>query len=96
MLGFDRTAARYVWTVVLVLVALGIVFSIRKTLFMFTVALLFAYLLTPLVNLLDRALPTRSRTAALALAYIIVLSVLPIVWELWRGWRESRNARAQA
>lgn len=76
MLGFDRTAARYVWTVMLVLAALSIVYSIRHTLFIFTVALLFAYLLTPLVNLLDRVLPTRSRTGALALAYIIVLSVI--------------------
>ena len=46
MLGFDRAAARYTWTVVLVLVAIAVLFLIRKTLFVFTVALLLAYLLT--------------------------------------------------
>jgi predicted PurR-regulated permease PerM len=78
MLGFDSAAARYTWTVLLVLLALAALFSIKKTLFIFTVALLFAYLLTPLVNFLDRVLPTRSRTPALALSYMIVVAIMTL------------------
>lgn len=71
MLGFDRKAARYVWTAALVLLLIAVVYLVRKTLFVFILAVLFAYLLSPLVNLLDRFLPTRGRTVALALAYVI-------------------------
>ena len=41
----------------------------------FRSALLFAYLLSPLVNLLDRFLPGRTRTPALALAYVIFIGL---------------------
>ena len=52
----------------------------RSTLFIFTLALLFAYLLSPLVNLLDRALPKqRTRTLALALAYVIFVGLVVLV-----------------
>ena len=71
MLGIDQRAARYVWTAAAVVLALGLVYMLRRTLFIFVLALLFAYLLSPLVNLLDRAIPGRTRTPALALAYII-------------------------
>lgn len=71
MLGFDRKAARYTWTTVAVLAVLWLVYQVRSTLFIFILALLFAYLLSPLVDLLNRALPFRARTPALALAYVI-------------------------
>src|SRR5215472_2883616 len=74
MLGVSRKAVRYTWSTVLVLLALWLIYTVRSTLFIFVLALLFAYLLAPLVNLLDRALPgTRARGAALALAYIIFI-----------------------
>src|SRR5262245_24181486 len=74
MLGISRRAARVTWTVVLVLLVFGLIYQIRSTLFVFVVALLFAYLLSPLVNALDRALPGgRSRGLALALAYVIFI-----------------------
>jgi len=77
MLGFDRRAARVTWTAACVLLLLIIVYLLRKTLFVFIVALLFAYLLTPLVDFLDRILPTsRTRTPALAIAYVIVIGIL--------------------
>jgi predicted PurR-regulated permease PerM len=80
MLGFDRRAARYIWTAVLVVLLLYLVYLARKTLFIFILAVLFAYLLAPLVNLLDRALPaSRTRTPALTLAYIIFVGVLGAV-----------------
>ncbi|MBZ5580928.1 MAG: AI-2E family transporter [Acidobacteriia bacterium] len=75
MLGIDRRAAHYAWTAALVLVLLYLVFILRTTLFVFILAVLFAYLLSPLVNLLDRFLPTRTRTPALTLAYIIFVGV---------------------
>jgi predicted PurR-regulated permease PerM len=68
MLGIDRHAARNTFTAVLVLLAFYLVYMIRSTLFVFILAILFAYLLSPLVNLLDRALPTRTRTPELALS----------------------------
>lgn len=52
---------------------LVVVYLLRRTLFIFIVALLFAYLLSPLVNFLDRFLPGRTRTPALALSYIIFI-----------------------
>ena len=59
MLGIDQSAARYTWTAPLVLLLLYLIYLVRSTLFIFILALLFAYLLSPLVNLLDRALPAR-------------------------------------
>ena len=80
MLGFDRRAASYAWSVILVVLLLVLVFLIRRTLFVFVLAILFAYLLAPLVDLLNRFLPmNRTRTPALALAYVIVVGVLVVV-----------------
>ena len=77
MLGIDPRAARYTWTVAILVLLLWIVYLMRTTLFVFIVALLFAYLLSPLVNLIDRFLPgSRTRTLALAIAYLIFVAVL--------------------
>ncbi len=76
MLGIDRSAARITWTVALVVALLVLVYLARTTLFVFVLAVLFAYLLSPLVNLLDRFLPTRVRGAALALSYVIFVGVV--------------------
>jgi predicted PurR-regulated permease PerM len=80
MLGIDRSAARYTWTAAMVLLLLWLVYQVRSTLFVFTLALLFAYLLSPLVNLLDRALPRKgTRTLALALSYLIFVGIVVFV-----------------
>jgi len=76
MLGIDRCAARVAWTVGLVAVLLYLIYLVRTTLFVFVLAVLFAYLLTPLVDLLDRFLPTSTRTPALALAYVIFVGAV--------------------
>jgi len=73
MLGIDRGAARAAWTVALVGLLLYLIYLVRATLFVFVLAVLFAYLLTPLVDLLNRFLPTGTRTPALALAYLLVV-----------------------
>jgi predicted PurR-regulated permease PerM len=79
MLGIELRAVRYTWTAALVLLVLWLVYLLRSTLFLFILAVLFAYLLAPLVNLVDRFLPsskTRTRTPALALAYVIVVGLV--------------------
>jgi predicted PurR-regulated permease PerM len=77
MLGIDARAARYTWTAALTLLLLWLVFLMRTTMFVFIVALLFGYLLAPLVNVIDRFLPgKRTRTPALAIAYLIFIALL--------------------
>jgi predicted PurR-regulated permease PerM len=77
MIGIDARAARYTWTAALVLLLLGLVYQMRTTLFVFVVALLFGYLLSPLVDVIDRLLPgKRTRTPALAIAYVIFIAAL--------------------
>ncbi len=80
MLGIDRRAARYTFTAAVVLVALYLVYLMRTTIFVFILALLFAYLLSPLVNALYRLLPwSRTRAPALALAYIIFIGLMVLL-----------------
>lgn len=74
--GIDRRAVRVTWTVALTLLLLGAVYAIRKTLFLFVVAMLFAYLLYPLVNRIAGRFHQRHRGAALALTYLLVLGIL--------------------
>ena len=78
MLGIDRTAARYTWTVAVVLLLLGVVYEIRQVLFLLIISILFAYLLYPLVNMVTRWLPGRSRTPALAVVFLIVIGILTV------------------
>jgi predicted PurR-regulated permease PerM len=77
--GLDRQAARFTWTVVFILLLLGFVYLIRETLFIFALALLFAYLLWPLVNYLDRRLPGVSRVPALAIVYLSLVGLLFVI-----------------
>ncbi len=93
MLGFDCKAARYVWTAALVLLLISLVYLVRKTLFVFIVAILFAYLLSPLVNVLDRFLPTRTRAFALALAYVIFVGIV-VLMSVQIGSRIVAQAKA--
>jgi predicted PurR-regulated permease PerM len=60
----------------LVLLLVGLVYLIAETLFIFVVALLFAYLLWPLVDFLDQRLPGRSKVPSLAIVYLSLLGVM--------------------
>ena len=95
LLGLDRNAARYTWTAVFVLLLVGLLYLIRETLFIFVVALLFAYLLWPLVKLLDRRLPGRSKVPALTLVYLAIVGIL-IVMGIALGSRVVQQANALA
>ncbi len=77
MIGLDARAARAAWTVFLLGLGLYLTYTIRHTLLIFVAALLFAYLLSPVVDLVDRrALRERSRNISLAVVYLVLLAVL--------------------
>jgi len=76
MLGIDQRAARATWTAALVLLLLGLVYLIRQTLLIFVVALLLAYLLYPLMDWIDRRIPSHTRIPALAITYLLVIAVV--------------------
>src|SRR5882757_980992 len=79
MLGIDPRVARATWTVIFILLLCLTVYAIRGTLFIFIVSLLFAYLLLPLVDFIDRVLPLqRSRAPALAIVYLLLVGGIVI------------------
>jgi len=94
MLGIDARAARYTWTAAFVLLLLWVVYLMRTTVFVFIVALLFGYLLSPLVDVIDRFLPgRRTRTPALAIAYLIFIAVLFVgITQIGSGAVEEANS----
>ncbi len=78
MFGIDPRAARYAWTAAIVLVLIWTVYLIRVTLIVFVIALLFAYLLYPLMDLFDRHLTAKTRTPALAMTFVLVIGLLAV------------------
>jgi len=77
--GLDRRTACHTWTVLCILLLFAIIYLIRETLFVFALALLFAYLIWPGVHYLDRRLPGQSRVPALAIVYLSLVALLVIV-----------------
>ena len=77
MFGWDFRAAKAAWTVGLVAVAFYGVFTVRKTLLIFVLALFLAYMIAPLVNLIDRYKWRRvPRGASVFLAFALVIGVI--------------------
>jgi predicted PurR-regulated permease PerM len=77
MLGIEPRAARAAWTVFLVALLVAAAYAIRETLAVFMIALLFAYLLLPLVGLVERFTPRRiSPRLALAIVYLALLGAI--------------------
>jgi predicted PurR-regulated permease PerM len=76
MFGIDARAAKFTFTAAVVLCLLYGVFVIRGMLFVATVSIMLAYLLYPLVDLLNRYLPGPSRTPALAIVYLLLIGLL--------------------
>ena len=80
MLGFDRRAAKFAWTVGLVAFALFSLYAVRSTIFVLVLALFFAYLVYPLVKRVLALAPSRlSNTIATALVFAILLLALALV-----------------
>ena len=76
MLSLDPKAARITWTAALTLLFLAAVYAVRGTLVVFAVALLFAYLLYPLVDRLGEKFSQKNRAPALAITYLLVMGIL--------------------
>lgn len=77
MLGFDSRAARAAWSVFLVALLLAGVYFVRRVLLVFVLAILCAYLLAPLVKVVDRFIARgRSRTYSLAAVYVLLVGLL--------------------
>jgi len=77
MLGLDARAARAAWTVLFIALLVVVVYLIRRTLLIFVCALLFAYLLSPLVDLVDRFGARRlPRSLSLAVVYLLLIGAL--------------------
>jgi predicted PurR-regulated permease PerM len=76
LLGIDPKAARYTWTAAAVLLLIGLVYLISGTLLVFITALLLAYLLYPLMDLIDRHMTSKTRTPALVITYLLFIGLL--------------------
>ena len=76
MLLTDSRTARVLVTVLLFALALGFLYVARATLIAFLFAIFFAYLMSPLVNHLERLLRGRSR--AIALIYTCLLALVVV------------------
>ena len=75
MLGIDEKALRVTWTIFLFTLLLVVVYAIRETLLVFAGAIFFAYILSPIVTLIERFLPKR-RALALGLVYVVLLGAI--------------------
>ncbi|MDQ6679414.1 MAG: AI-2E family transporter, partial [Pseudomonadota bacterium] len=77
MLAFNRRAAAIAWTVSLVVGGLVIVYAVRKTIFIFVLAVFLAYMIYPLVQRLLHAVPRHlSRAAATAVVFAALALLL--------------------
>ena len=77
MLGIDRRTLQAVWTLFLFALVLLVIYNIGRTLIIFAVALIFAHLLAPVVNFVERLFPASvPRVASLALVYILLIALM--------------------
>lgn len=77
LLGIDPKAARVAWTVFLLALLLATAFAVREIIAVFVIALLFAYLLAPLVGFVERITPRQvSARVALAIVYLALVGVI--------------------
>jgi predicted PurR-regulated permease PerM len=96
VLGIDPKAARVTWTVFLVALLLATAYAIRQTLAVFVIALLFAYLLMPLVGFVERITPQRvSARLSLAIVYLLLVGAL-VALGLTLGSRLADEANSLA
>ena len=77
MLGLDLRTARIVWTAFVVGFLLFLVYIARSTVLVVIFAILFSYLIYPLIGLIERFMPRRvPRTAAIAVGFIVAIAVV--------------------
>jgi predicted PurR-regulated permease PerM len=78
MLGIDERALRIAWTIFLFGLLLVVVYYIRGTILLFAGSIFLAYMLSPIVELVERFIPQR-RNLALALVYIVLIGLLVLL-----------------
>src|SRR5689334_228129 len=78
MLGIDERALRIAWTIFLFGLLLVVVYYIRGTILLFAGSIFLAYMLSPIVALVERSIPQR-RNLALALVYIVLIGLLVLL-----------------
>ena len=71
----DPRTARVAWTILVILVGVGLTYAVRRVLLLAALSLFFAYLLFPLVRLTQRWL-IASRPLAIGVVYLVVLAAL--------------------
>lgn len=80
MIGIDSKAARCAWThaaiITIVATSACVIFTIRKTLLVFAIAVMFAYFLYPVVDVIQRRFPWMSRLVALIVPFALALAAL--------------------
>ncbi len=96
MLGLDSRTARATWTVAAIVGFVYAVYTIRSTIFVFAIALMFAYLLYPLLDAIDKYLSQTgaresARIRALGITYLIVLALL-IIFAIYIGTHVGAQA----
>ncbi len=73
--GLDIRALRSVWTVFLFALLLAVAYFIRDTLMLFAVSIFFAYMLSPMVGIVERFFGRR-RNLALSVVYVLLIGFL--------------------
>lgn len=77
MLGIDRRALSVVWTAFLFALVLIVIYETGRTLIVFAIAVIFAHLLAPIVNFIERRFPPRvPRVWSLLIVYVALLGVI--------------------
>jgi predicted PurR-regulated permease PerM len=77
MLGIDPRVLRAAWTVLLLALVVAAAYAVRTTIAVFMIAVLFAYLLIPLVDAVNHYTPRRvSGTFALAIVYLMLVGFI--------------------
>ena len=71
----DSRTVRITWTILVILATLGLAYALRGVLLLIALSLFFAYLLFPLVRLVERWL-VRRRALAIGVVYLVVLAAL--------------------
>ncbi|MFL6416392.1 MAG: AI-2E family transporter [Bryobacteraceae bacterium] len=78
MMGIDHRALRVAWTVFLFALALTVIWFIRSTIAVFAGAVFFAYMLSPVVGVVERFIKRR-RALALTIVYCLLVGLLVLI-----------------
>lgn len=77
--GLDNRTLRAVWTVFLFGLLLAVIYYIRGVILLFAGAIFLAYMLAPVVTLVERFFVGRRRSLALAIVYVLLIGALVAV-----------------